>query len=53
MLPDTLIQRATESLAKRGVEFITGTPVTGVDGNVISLKIVNQLLQIHLFGQVG
>lgn len=38
VLPDTLIQRATESLTKRGVEFITGTPVTGVDGNVISLK---------------
>jgi NADH:ubiquinone reductase (H+-translocating) len=38
VLPDTLIQRATESLAKRGVEFITGTPVTGVEGNVIALK---------------
>lgn len=38
VLPDTLIERATESLAKRGVEFITGTPVTGVEGNVISLK---------------
>ncbi|MFJ7668737.1 NAD(P)/FAD-dependent oxidoreductase [Lysinibacillus sp. NPDC097195] len=38
VLPDVLIERATESLAKRGVEFITGTPVTGVEGNVISLK---------------
>ncbi|MEG0259822.1 MAG: NAD(P)/FAD-dependent oxidoreductase [Lysinibacillus sp.] len=38
VLPDTLIERATESLTKRGVEFITGTPVTGVEGNVISLK---------------
>ncbi|AHN20241.1 NAD(P)/FAD-dependent oxidoreductase [Lysinibacillus sphaericus] len=38
VLPDVLIERATESLTKRGVEFITGTPVTGVDGNVISLK---------------
>lgn len=38
VLPDTLIDRAVESLAKRGVEFITGTPVTGVEGNVISLK---------------
>lgn len=38
VLPDTLIQRATESLAARGVEFLTGLPVTGVEGNVISLK---------------
>lgn len=38
VLPDSLITRATESLAKRGVDFITGTPVTGVEGNVISLK---------------
>lgn len=38
VLPDKLIERATESLTKRGVEFITGTPVTGVEGNVISLK---------------
>ena len=28
VLPDNLIQRATESLAKRGVDFITSTPVT-------------------------
>ncbi|SOC41901.1 NAD(P)/FAD-dependent oxidoreductase [Ureibacillus acetophenoni] len=38
VLPDDLIQRATESLAKRGVEFLTGLPVTSVEGNVISLK---------------
>lgn len=38
VLPDSLITRATESLAKRGVDFITSTPVTGVEGNVISLK---------------
>jgi NADH:ubiquinone reductase (H+-translocating) len=38
VLPDNLIERATESLAKRGVEFLTGLPVTKVDGNVIELK---------------
>ncbi|WP_453995885.1 NAD(P)/FAD-dependent oxidoreductase [Bacillus nitroreducens] len=38
VLPDDLIERATESLAKRGVEFLTGLPVTGVEGNKISLK---------------
>ena len=38
VLPDNLIGRATESLAKRGVEFLTGLPVTGVEGNKISLK---------------
>lgn len=38
VLPDDLIERATESLANRGVEFLTGLPVTGVEGNVISLK---------------
>ncbi|MCH7321585.1 NAD(P)/FAD-dependent oxidoreductase [Solibacillus sp. MA9] len=38
VFPDNLIARATESLAKRGVEFITSTPVTGVEGNVIQLK---------------
>ncbi|CAM5205986.1 NADH dehydrogenase FAD-containing subunit OS=Ureibacillus acetophenoni OX=614649 GN=SAMN05877842_11173 PE=3 SV=1 [Ureibacillus acetophenoni] len=38
VLPDDLIARATESLSKRGVEFLTGLPVTGVEGNVISLK---------------
>lgn len=38
VLPDHLIERATESLAKRGVEFLTGLPVTNVEGNVIDLK---------------
>lgn len=38
VLPDILIERATESLSKRGVEFLTGLPVTGVEGNKISLK---------------
>ena len=38
VLPDHLIQRATASLEKRGVEFLTGLPVTGVEGNKISLK---------------
>ena len=38
VLPDNLIERATESLAKRGVDFLTGLPVTSVEGNKISLK---------------
>ena len=38
VFPDKLIDRAVTSLAKRGVEFITSTPVTGVEGNVIQLK---------------
>lgn len=38
VFPDNLIDRATQSLTKRGVEFITSTPVTGVEGNVIQLK---------------
>ncbi|MFJ8063695.1 NAD(P)/FAD-dependent oxidoreductase [Psychrobacillus sp. NPDC096426] len=38
VLPDQLIARATESLASRGVEFLTGLPVIGVDKNKISLK---------------
>ena len=38
VFPDNLIERATQSLTKRGVEFITSTPVTGVEGNVIQLK---------------
>lgn len=38
VFPDNLIERAVESLSKRGVEFITSTPVTGVEGNVIQLK---------------
>lgn len=38
VLPDPLIEYATESLEKRGVEFLTGLFVTGVEGNVIELK---------------
>ncbi|MGM9926066.1 MAG: NAD(P)/FAD-dependent oxidoreductase [Bacillus sp. (in: firmicutes)] len=38
VLADSLIERATESLSKRGVEFLTGLPVTNVNGNVIDLK---------------
>ncbi|MED5016310.1 NAD(P)/FAD-dependent oxidoreductase [Paenibacillus chibensis] len=38
VLPDHLIARATESLEKRGVTFLTGLPVTNVEGNVIDLK---------------
>ncbi|MBX0359478.1 NAD(P)/FAD-dependent oxidoreductase [Halobacillus sp. Nhm2S1] len=38
MLPDHLIERATKSLEKRGVEFLTELPVTNVEGNVIELK---------------
>lgn len=38
VLPDHLIERATASLAARGVDFITGVPVTGVVGNKIELK---------------
>lgn len=38
VLPDALIGRATESLQKRGVEFLTGLPVTKVEGNKIELK---------------
>ncbi len=38
MLPDHLIERATASLQARGVQFLTGLPVTNVEGNVISLK---------------
>lgn len=38
VLPDHLIERATASLAARGVEFLTGLSVTAVKGNVIELK---------------
>ncbi|MFT0800920.1 NAD(P)/FAD-dependent oxidoreductase [Bacillus swezeyi] len=38
VLPDELIERATASLEKRGVEFLTGLPVTNVEGNVVDLK---------------
>lgn len=34
----SLIERATKSLEKRGVEFLTGLPVTNVEGNVVDLK---------------
>ncbi|MED3564387.1 NAD(P)/FAD-dependent oxidoreductase [Bacillus xiapuensis] len=38
VLPDALIERATASLEARGVQFLTGLPVTNVEGNVIDLK---------------
>lgn len=38
VLPDELIERATASLEKRGVKFLTGLPVTNVEGNTIDLK---------------
>ncbi|RRJ62508.1 NAD(P)/FAD-dependent oxidoreductase [Paenibacillus oralis] len=38
VLPDDLIERATASLEKRGVKFLTGLPVTNVAGNAIDLK---------------
>ncbi|UQZ36252.1 pyridine nucleotide-disulfide oxidoreductase [Paenibacillus sp. PK3_47] len=38
VLPDHLIERATASLAARGVQFLTGLAVTNVAGNVIDLK---------------
>jgi NADH:ubiquinone reductase (H+-translocating) len=38
VLPDHLIERATASLQARGVEFLTGLPVTNVSGNEIDLK---------------
>ncbi|RCX16674.1 NADH dehydrogenase [Fontibacillus phaseoli] len=38
VLPDVLIERATASLEKRGVKFLTGLPVTNVEGNAIDLK---------------
>ncbi|WHY89621.1 NAD(P)/FAD-dependent oxidoreductase [Neobacillus cucumis] len=38
VLPDPLIGRATASLEARGVQFLTGLPVTNVEGNVIDLK---------------
>ncbi|WP_397538773.1 NAD(P)/FAD-dependent oxidoreductase [Rummeliibacillus pycnus] len=52
VLPDTLIVRATESLAKRGVEFLTGLPVTAVDGNKISLK-DGQVIEANTFVWTG
>lgn len=38
VLPDPLIERAQSSLEKRGVTFLTGLPVTNVEGNVVDLK---------------
>ncbi|WP_186578234.1 NAD(P)/FAD-dependent oxidoreductase [Aquibacillus kalidii] len=38
MLSDELIDRAMQSLESRGVQFLTGLPVTGVEGNVVDLK---------------
>lgn len=38
VLPDNLIERAVSSLEARGVEFLTGLPVTSVEGNEIHLK---------------
>lgn len=38
VLPDHLIERATASLEARGIQFLTGLPVTNVEGNTISLK---------------
>lgn len=38
VLPDALIERATASLEARGVQFLTGLPVTNVLNNVIDLK---------------
>lgn len=38
VLPDNLIERATSSLESRGVTFLTGLPVTNVEGNTIELK---------------
>src|SRR5690606_6219467 len=52
VLPDSLIGRATESLAKRGVEFITGVPVTGVVGNKIELK-TGETIEANTFVWTG
>lgn len=52
VLPDHLIERATESLAKRGVEFITGVPVTGVVGNKIELK-TGETIEANTFVWTG
>lgn len=38
VLPENLIERATKSLEDRGVQFLTGLPVTNVEGNTIELK---------------
>lgn len=44
VLPDHLIERATTSLASRGVQFLTGLAVTNVAGNVIDLKDGQQIV---------
>jgi NADH dehydrogenase len=44
VLPDHLIERATSSLAKRGVQFLTGLAVTNVAGNTIDLKDGRQIV---------
>ncbi|WP_019911599.1 NAD(P)/FAD-dependent oxidoreductase [Paenibacillus sp. HW567] len=44
VLPDHLIERATASLTARGVQFLTGLPVTNVAGNVIDLKDGQQIV---------
>jgi len=38
VLPENLIDRATKSLENRGVQFLTGLPVTNVEGNTVELK---------------
>lgn len=50
VLPDHLIERATASLEARGVQFLTGLPVTNVEGNVIDLKDGQKLFLILLYG---
>ncbi|WP_150268737.1 NAD(P)/FAD-dependent oxidoreductase [Paenibacillus tepidiphilus] len=44
VLPDHLIERATTSLERRGVQFLTGLPVTNVAGNTIDLKDGRQIV---------
>ncbi|MEK3714601.1 NAD(P)/FAD-dependent oxidoreductase [Paenibacillus sp. FSL R7-0333] len=44
VLPDHLIERATASLEKRGVQFLTGLPVTKVADNKIDLKDGQQIV---------
>lgn len=44
VLPDHLIDRAVTSLTARGVQFLTGLPVTQVEGNTINLKDGQQIV---------
>ncbi|ETT63506.1 pyridine nucleotide-disulfide oxidoreductase [Paenibacillus sp. FSL R7-277] len=44
VLPDHLIERATASLEKRGVQFLPGLPVTKVADNKIDLKDGQQIV---------